>query len=348
MTDRPLYFVTGATGFVGAAVARALQAQGASLRLLCRPHSNPKNIQDIGNAEIVRGDLADPSSYAAALAGCTGLYHVAADYRIWVPDAAQMNKINIEGTEALLTQAHQAGIKRMVYTSSVATLGLYKDGTPANEELPVTLNDMVGVYKRSKFLAEEKVRYLVQEKGLPCVIVLPSTPIGPGDVKPTPTGRIIRDAACGKIPAFVDTGLNVVHVDDVAHGHLLAFEKGRLGERYILGGENMPLSAILNVVATYVRRKPPTIKLPRAPLYPLAVAAELWGRLSGKEPLLTCDGLRMSRKKMYFTSAKAEKELGYRSRPGVEALHAAIDWFAANGYLGDATPSLTVGGKEMR
>ncbi len=334
MTDQPIYFVTGATGFVGAAVARALQKQGAALRLLCRAGSARQNIQGLENAEIITGDLGDPGSYENALPGCAGVFHVAADYRIWVPDPARMNAINIDGTAALLTKAQAAGVPRMVYTSSVATLGLHKDGTPADENLPVSLENMVGVYKRSKFLAEERVRTLVRDQGLPCVIVNPSTPIGPGDVKPTPTGRIILDAARGKIPAFVDTGLNVVHVDDVAAGHLLAFEKGRVGERYILGGDNLGLSEILQIVAAHVGRRAPTLKLPRGPLYPLALGAEIWGRLTGKEPLLTLDGLRMSRKKMFFTAAKAQQDLGYTARPGAQAITDAIDWFAAHGYMG--------------
>ncbi|NTU76547.1 MAG: NAD-dependent epimerase/dehydratase family protein [Alphaproteobacteria bacterium] len=332
MTERPLTFITGATGFVGAAVARILLARGHRLRVLARPHSDRRNLQGLTDLEIVEGDLDRPFSYAKALQGCHALFHVAADYRIWVPDAEAMNRINVRGTEALMNQALSAGIQRVVYTSSVATLRCFSDGTVADESMPVTLKDMIGAYKRSKFLAEEAVQRLIRERGLPCVIVNPSTPIGPRDIKPTPTGRIITQAAKGRMPAYVDTGLNIVHVDDVAEGHALALEHGVIGERYILGGTDMSLSEILTLIAQMTGRRPPTIKLPREIIQPLAVMAEAFARLTGHEPFVTIDGLRMSAKKMFFSSAKAQRELGYAPRPAEQALADALAWFRTNGY----------------
>src|SRR5580658_2844870 len=240
-----------------------------------------------------------------------------------------MYRANVDGTRALMTAALAAGVGRIVYTSSVATLGLIADGSPADETTPSTLDDMVGPYKRSKFLAEEVVRGLVREQRLPAVIVNPSTPIGPRDVKPTPTGRMIVEAASGRMPAFVDTGLNLVHVDDVATGHLLAEERGRIGERYILGGENMTLATILRRIAALVGRKPPTVKLPIAAVWPVAVVAEAMGRLTGREPFVTLDGLRLARKIMFFSSAKAVRDLGYAPRPAEAGLADAIAWFRA-------------------
>jgi dihydroflavonol-4-reductase len=325
----PLNLVTGASGFVGAAVARALLARGERVRVLLRPSSDPRNVEGL-EAERAVGSLEDEASLARAVAGCDAVFHVAADYRLWVPDPAAMHRANVLGTELLMRAAMRAGIGRIVYTSSVAVLGLSK--VPADENSPSSLDDMVGVYKRSKFLAEESVRRIIGE-GLPAVIVNPSTPIGPRDVKPTPTGRVIVDAAKGRIPAFVDTGLNIVHVDDVAAGHLLAFDKGRVGERYILGGEDMSLAQILTTVAQCVGRKPPTVRLPIAPLMPLAAAAEAIARITGKEPFVTSDGLRMARKKMWFSSEKAKRELGYVSRPARAAIEDAIAWFRESGYL---------------
>ena len=322
----PLTFLTGATGFVGAAVARLLIAKGHLLRVLSRPHNDRRNLEGL-DVEIVEGDLARPETYRAALNGCHNLFHVAADYRIWVPDAAAMHRINVEGTRALMLAALDAGIERVVYTSSVATLGLHKDGTPAREDSPVSFQDMVGIYKQSKYLAEEEVSRLVTHHKLPAIIVNPSTPIGPRDIKPTPTGRIIVDAVKGRIPAYVDTGLNIAHVDDVAMGHWLAFEKGKIGERYILGGDNLALSDILGIIAEIVGRPAPTIKLPRAAIYPVAWGMEIAARLTGWEPLVTRDALRMSKKKMYFSTAKAERDLGYTSRPAREAINDAISWF---------------------
>jgi len=322
--------VTGASGFVGAAVARALLARGRKLRVLVRPQSDRRNIAGL-DVEPRIGSLEDGASLAAALEGCGALYHVAADYRIWVKDERQMYRANVDGTRLLMEAALAQGVSGIVYTSSVAVLGIIGDGTPSDENTPSALADMIGPYKRSKYLAEEVVRDLVRTRGLPAVIVNPSTPVGPGDVKPTPTGRIIVDAASGKMPAFVDTGLNIVHVDDVAAGHLLAEERGTPGERYILGGEDMSLAEILKRIALLVGRKPPTIRVPIPAIWPLAVASEAWARVSGKEPLLTIDGLRMAKKKMFFSSAKAERVLGYRARPAQVALADAVAYFRERG-----------------
>jgi dihydroflavonol-4-reductase len=327
----PLTFLTGATGFVGAAVARLLLTKGHRLRVLSRPRNDRRNLHGI-DVEIVEGDLARPETYRASLQGCTNLFHVAADYRIWVPDAAAMNRINIDGTRALMLAALDAGIGRIVYTSSVAVLGLNRDGTPSHEDTPVSFADMVGTYKQSKYLAEEEVSRLIAHHKLPAVIVNPSTPVGPRDIKPTPTGRIIVDAVKGRMPAYVDTGLNIVHVEDVAMGHWQAFERGKIGERYILGGDNMALGDILGEIARMIGRPAPHIKLPRAAIYPVAVGMELAARLTGWEPMVTIDALRMAKKKMYFTSAKAERELGYRNRAARIAIEDAILWFRANGY----------------
>jgi dihydroflavonol-4-reductase len=326
-----LSLVTGATGFVGSAVARALLARGHRVRVLARPSGDRRNLAGLA-VEIAEGAMEDPRSLMRAATGCRYVYHVAADYRIWVPDPAPMFRANVEGTRDLLTAALEAGAERVVYTSSVATLGLVAGGS-ADEETPSSIDDMIGPYKRSKFAAEEVVRELVRERGLPVVIVNPSTPVGPGDIKPTPTGRLIVEAARGQMPAFVDTGLNIVHVDDVAEGHLAAAEKGRIGERYILGGENMALAEILAEVAQVVGRRPPWLRVPHGVLFPVAIGAELAARVTGRDPFVTLDGVRMSRKKMYFTSEKASHELGYAPRPAREAIADAVRWFAANGYL---------------
>jgi len=329
-SSRPT-LVTGASGFVGAAVARALLAQGRKVRVLLRPQSDRRNIDGL-DVEIRLGSLENTASLAAALEGCCALYHVAADYRLWVRDEAPMMRANVEGTRLLMLAALDAGIERIVYTSSVATLGL-SPGSIADETTPSTLGDMIGPYKRSKFLAEEAVRALIAERQLPAVIVNPSTPVGPRDVKPTPTGRMIVEAASGRMPAFVDTGLNIVHVNDVAAGHLLAEERGRVGERYILGGENLSLAEILRRIAALTSRKPPSLSIPIPLIWPIALGAEAWGRVSGKEPFVTCDGLRMARKTMYFSSAKAEGALGYRARPAQQALADAVTWFRQAGMV---------------
>ena len=326
-----LSLVTGATGFVGSAVARALIARGRRVRVLARPNSDRRNLAGLA-VEIAEGAMEDPRSLARAVAGCRYVYHVAADYRIWVPDPAPMFRANVDGTRDLLTAALDAGVERVVYTSSVATLGLVPGGS-ADEETQNSIDDMIGPYKRSKFMAEEVTRGLARERGLPVVIVNPSTPVGPGDIKPTPTGRLIVEAARGQMPAFVDTGLNIVHVDDVAEGHLAAAEKGRIGERYILGGENMALAEILAEVAQAVGRRPPWLRVPHGVLFPVAIGAELAARVSGRDPFVTLDGVRMSRKKMYFTSEKASRELAYAPRPAREAIADAVTWFEANGYL---------------
>jgi dihydroflavonol-4-reductase len=326
-----LSFVTGATGFVGAAVVRALLAAGNEVRVLARPTSDRRNLAGLDIA-IAEGSLEDAASLGRAVAGCRYLFHVAADYRLWVPDPAAMFRANVEGTRTLMEAALGAAVERVVYTSSVATLGLVAGGD-ADEATPSGMADMIGPYKQSKFAAEQTVRALILERGLPAVIVNPSTPIGPGDVKPTPTGRIIVEAAKGKMPGYVDTGLNLVHVDDVAAGQLLAAERGAVGERYILGGENMSLAEIITEVARIAGRHPPMFKVPYAAILPIAVGAELMARLTGREPFTTLDGVRMSRKKMYFSSAKAKRELGYTPRPAQEAIADAVAWFEANGYL---------------
>jgi dihydroflavonol-4-reductase len=326
-----LSLVTGATGFVGAAVARALLAAGLPVRVLARPRSDRRNLAGL-DVEIVEGALEDAASLVRAVAGCRYLFHVAADYRLWVPDPAAMFRANVDGTRALMAAALGARVERVVYTSSVATLGLVAGGD-ADEATPSGMADMIGPYKQSKFAAEAAVRELIAEHGLPAVIVNPSTPVGPGDVRPTPTGRLILEAAKGKMPGYVDTGLNLVHVDDVAAGELLAAEHGAVGERYILGGENMSLAEILGEVAQATGGRAPMFKVPYAAILPIAAGAELMARLTGREPFTTLDGVRMSRKKMYFSSAKAGRELGFAPRPAREAIADAIAWFAANGYL---------------
>jgi len=331
MTHQPTAFLTGSTGFVGAAVARLLLGKGYKIKALSRPNNDRRNLEGL-DIEIIEGDLGHPQSYRESLQGCQSLFHVAADYRIWVPDAAAMHRINVDGTRALMEAALAAGVERIVYTSSVATLGIHKDGTSSNEDTPVTFADMVGTYKRSKFLAEQEVQRMIRTHDLPAVIVNPSTPIGPRDIKPTPTGRIIVDAVRGKIPAYVDTGLNIAHVDDVAMGHWLAFERGKIGERYILGGENLGLGEILALIATHVGRRPPKMKLPRHALFPVAYAAETFARVTGREPFVTIDALKMAKKKMFFSPGKAERELGYKFRSAREAINDSIDWFRSHGY----------------
>ena len=321
--------VTGASGFLGSAVARRLLAAGHAVRVLVRENSPLGNLEGL-DVEIVTGDLRDVGSLTRAIEGCAGLFHAAADYRLWVPDEGSMMAVNVDGTRALMLAALDAGVERIVYTSSVAALGLRTDG-PADEKTPVSLNKVVGTYKKSKFLAEQEVIRLVADRGLPAVIVNPSTPVGPRDIRPTPTGRMILDAANGRIPAFVDTGLNVVHVDDAAEGHILAYDKGKVGEKYILGGENMALAEILAEVARICGRKPPTVMLPHGALVPVALVAEVWGRMFGGEPIVTLDSIRMSRKRMYFSSDKAREALGYDSRPAREAIRDAVAYFRGQG-----------------
>ena len=324
--------VTGATGFLGSAVARALLDAGHEVRVLVRERADTRNIEGLA-VERATGDLTDRRSLERAAEGCDTLFHVAADYRLWIPDPPAIYRTNVDGTRDLLRAAAEAGATRIVYTSSVATLGLNADHSPADEETPVSEAAMIGHYKRSKYLAEEAVRALIRDEGVPAIIVNPSAPIGPRDVKPTPTGRIIVDFATGRMPAYVDTGLNVVHVDDCAAGHLLALERGKIGERYILGGENMTLREILECLAPLAGRRPPRIRLSHRVLAPVAAGAEAWARIAGGEPRLTRDSLRMARKMMFFTSAKAARTLGYTARPASQALADALGWFQTNGYV---------------
>ena len=324
--------VTGANGFLGSAVVRALLADGSAVRALVRSGSDRRNLDGL-DVDVAAGDVTDRDSLRRAAAGCKSVFHVAADYRLWVVDPKPMYRANVDGSVNVLEAAAAAGADRLVYTSSVAVLGLNKDRTPADEDTPVTVEDMVGHYKRSKFLAEQAVRKRAAEIEFPVVTVNPSTPIGPRDVKPTPTGRILLDAAAGRMPAYVDTGLNLVHVDDVAAGHLAAAKLGVPGERYILGGDDFTLERILRVVAEHVGRRASTIRLPHWSVYPLAVAAEALATLTKREPRVTLDGVRMSTKHMYFSSRKAQRDLQYRWRDPKLGVAEAVDWFKANDYF---------------
>jgi dihydroflavonol-4-reductase len=323
--------VTGATGFVGSAVARALLREGWQVRTLVRLTSNRRNLERL-EVETVVGDLSDRSSLEHAVAGCEALFHVAADYRLGARNPQELYRTNVEGTRNVLNASRIGGVGRVIYTSSVATIGIPADGSPGSEVTPVALSDMIGHYKRSKFLAEQVARDAAQAGGS-VVIVNPSTPVGPGDVKPTPTGRMVLDAAAGRMPAYVDTGLNIVHVDDVADGHLLALHHGQDGERYILGGDDMTLREILVAIARIVGRSPPRIRLPSAPLLPIAYAAEAVGRLTGRTTRITVEGVRMARKRMFFSSDKAVRELGYRWRVATQAFEDAVLWLREQGLL---------------
>ena len=323
--------ITGASGFVGSAVLRVLLKKGFQIRSLLRSSSNSENLSGL-NVEIVHGDLRDPASLDNALKGCDSLFHVAADYRLWAKNTNEIYQSNVDGTINIMRAAQRQKISKIVYTSSVATLGINRDETPADENTPVTFSDMIGDYKKSKFLAEEKVKKMIQEDSLPATIVNPSAPIGPRDIKPTPTGRIICQAASGKVPAFVDTGLNIVHVDDVAQGHLLAMEKGEIGERYILGGDDMTLKAIINYLCISENIDPPKIKLPHNLILPIAWIMECIAVITQNEPRATVDGVKMSKKIMYFSSKKAKTKLGYHSRPAIEGLKDAVDWFNREKY----------------
>jgi dihydroflavonol-4-reductase len=324
--------VTGASGFVGSAVLRRLLEAGHEVRALVRPTSDRANLEGFP-VDIVTGDLSDRPSLDRAVAGCDALFHVAADYRLWSPRPEEIYEANVDGTRNIMLAAAEAGVSRIVYTSSVAVLGLNKDGTPADEETPVRFEDMIGNYKKSKFLAEAEVRKLVAESGLPAVTVNPSAPIGPRDIKPTPTGRMVVQAAAGLMPAYVDTGLNIVHVDDVASGHLLAYERGRTGERYILGGSNMTLREILAEIAAVTGRRPPRVRLPHNFVLPVAYAAEAVARITGRgEPIVTIDSVRMAKKLMHYSSDKARRELGFAARPPRLAFEDAIEWFRDHDY----------------
>lgn len=324
--------VTGVAGFLGSAVARQLAAQGRKVRGVARSSSARTNLGDFPG-ELVEADLRDPAGVARAMQGVGELYHVAADYRLWARDPEEIVRNNVAMTETVMRAALAAGVGRIVHTSSVATL-LPLDGGVADETRPATPEQAVGAYKRAKVLAERIVERMVAEEGLPAVIVNPSTPIGPRDARPTPTGRILVECATGKMPAYVDTGLNLVHVEDVAAGHLLAAEKGVAGRRYVLGGQDVSLGQMLADICALVGRKPPRVKLPVAPLFPLAVGAELWGRITGAEPFVTIDALKMARHRMFYSSARAEAELGYHARPYTEALADALRWFADAGMIG--------------
>ncbi len=326
-----LAFVTGATGFLGSHVARALTEQGANLRLLVRPNNNTKNVADL-KAEIVTGDLRDPASLDKGTAGCDVIFHVAADYRLWVRDPNEMYRSNVEGTRAILEAAQKNKVRRVVYTSSVATMGFTSNGQPADENSPVSLDNMIGPYKRSKFMAEQ-VAIEAARAGQDVVIVNPTTPVGERDIKPTPSGRIIVDFLKKKFPAYVDTGLNLVDATECARGHIAALEKGRSGERYILGGENLTLKQILDRLAAITGLPSPSIRVPYALALATGVVDELvTGRIRGREPRATIDAVRMGRKKMFVTSAKAERELGWKLVPVDNALTRAVQWFRENGY----------------
>jgi dihydroflavonol-4-reductase len=328
MGDKVL--VTGASGFVGSAVARALGRRGDEVRVLVRSTSSRTNIEG-ETFEIAEGDMMDRHALLEAMDGVRYVFHVAADYRLWARDPQEIVRNNLEGTRAVMEAARDSGVERVVYTSSVAALkpvpGIAVDETSRHSEATV-----IGAYKKSKLVAERLVERMAGE-GFPVVIVSPSTPIGPRDVKPTPTGRIIVQAANGGMPAYVDTGLNLVHVDDVAQGHLLALDKGRIGQTYILGGEDVRLKEMLAVICPLAGRRPPRVRLPRAPLYPLAWCSEAVARVTGKEPMLTVDALNMSRHHMFFSSKKAQTELGYTARPWQGAIEDAVAWFRNAGYI---------------
>src|SRR6202166_3293593 len=325
-------FVTGATGFLGSHVARALADQGADLCLLVRATSSLRNLEG-HKAETAVGDLRDAASLEKAMSGCDTVFHVAADYRLWVRDPQEMYRSNVEGTRAILEAARKNGVRRVVYTSSVATMGFTRNGHPADEDSPVSLADMIGPYKRSKFMAEQ-VALEAGRSGMHVVTVNPTTPIGEQDVKPTPTGRIVLDFLKRKFPAYVETGLNLVDATECARGHVQALEKGRSGERYILGGENLTLKQILDRLAAITGLKSPTLKLPYVFAFAAGVVDEMvTGRILGREPRATIDAVRMGRKMMFVSSAKAERELGWRMVPVDGALRRSVAWFRSNGYV---------------
>ena len=324
-------FLTGATGFVGHHVAKALYAEGADLRLLVRKTSKLSNLDGI-KGETVVGDLANPESIKSALGGCDAVVHVAADYRLWIPDPDAMYRANVDGTRELLRLAREAGVPRFVYTSSVATMHFRTDGIVINEDTPVSLADMVGHYKRSKYLAEQEA-IKAAEAGQQVIILNPTTPIGPNDTKPTPTGKICVDFLNGKFPAYMDTGMNLVDVAEVARAHVLALTKGTPGRRYILGGENLTLKQILDKMSAITGIPSPTFKVPHAVAATYAFFEELiTGRIRGKETRATLEEVRMGRKKMFASSARAQQELDFRIVPVYPAMRAAIEWFLTNGY----------------
>jgi dihydroflavonol-4-reductase len=324
--------VTGASGFVGSAVARVLIGSGYCVRALLRETSKRVNLAGL-DVEIVEGDMRDAAAVARAVAGARFLFHVAADYRLWARNPEEILWNNREGTRLLMQAALAAGVERVVYTSSVATIACAQKGGQADETMRLSESFAIGAYKQSKVAAERVVETMIGRDHLPAIIVHPTAPIGPRDQKPTPTGRVIIEAASGRIPGFVDTGLNLVHVDDVASGHLAALRFGKPGDHYILGGQNVPLAEFLGQIATMCGRTPPKLRLPRPLLYPCAVVAEAMAHVTQREPFLTIDGLRMSKHQMFFSSAKAERDLGYKARPYPEALKDALAWFRDNGQL---------------
>ena len=323
--------VTGANGFVGSAVARCLLEAGHEVRCLVRAGSDQSNLKGLP-VEISEGDLRDISSLKLAVSNCENLFHVAADYRLWVPDPEIMYEINVKGTQELILAAYEADVSRIIYTSSVATLGINLDGNPADENTPSSLNNMTGHYKRSKFLAEQVVQHLTDKHQLPLVIVNPSTPVGPRDVKPTPTGQIVLDTLCGRMPAYMSTGLNVAHVDDIAQGHLLAYLHGKTGERYILGGENLHLIQILEEIDKIIDKKIKRMNIPMGMMLPVAWIMEKVAIATNTQPRASVDSIRMAEKKMFFSSEKAIRDLGYKYRPSSEAIQDAVTWFQNNGY----------------
>jgi len=332
MSSPDTVLVTGASGFVGSAVARQLLDRGFAVRALVRQTSPRFHLAGLA-LEFAEGDLLRPETVRPAMAGVRYVFHVAADYRLWARDRNEILTNNLTSTRVVMEEALRAGVERVVYTSSVATLAVRTDGTSVDETFPLDEAKAIGSYKRSKVAAERLVERMIAEQKLPAVIVNPSTPIGPRDVKPTPTGRIIVEAARGRMPAFVDTGLNLVHVDDVAAGHLAALDRGKIGERYILGGQNVHFSEMLGAIARLLGRRPPRVRMPRGPIVPLAIMAEGIARITGREPFVTRDALRMSKYQMFFTTAKAERDLGMTARPFTEALSDAIGWFRDAGYL---------------
>jgi dihydroflavonol-4-reductase len=327
-----MILVTGASGFVGSAVVKCLVRAGYDVRALVRPTSSRVNLAD-PKVEIAEGDLRDAPSLERAMKDVRFLFHVAADYRLWARHPDDIVRTNVEGTRSVMAAAQRAGVERIVYTSSVATLAARPDGAPSDETFPLDASAAVGAYKYSKVVAERMVEAMVAKQNLPAIVVNPSTPIGPGDVRPTPTGRIIVEAAAGRMPGFVDTGLNLVHVDDVAAGHLAALRGGRIGERYILGGQDVSLGDMLAEIARLVSRSPPRLRLPRALIFPIAYGAEAIAHFTGREPFVTTTGLRLAKDRMFFSSAKAERDLGYRARPYSEAIVEAVEWFRERGYL---------------
>lgn len=324
-------FVTGATGFIGAAIVRELLRDGIAVRVLVRPGADTRNLQGL-DLEFRQGDLRDPASLKTGVAGCTQVFHAAADYRLWTRDPGAMYRANVDGTRAVLEAAEAAGVERVVYTSSVGTLGNPGNGTPGTEETPVAFSEMVGHYKKSKFLAErEAERFL--ERGLPLVIVNPSTPVGSHDIKPTPTGKIIVDFLNRKMPAYLDTGLNLISVEDCARGHVLAARHGRIGRKYILGNRNLTLREIFAMLSAITGLPAPKVRLPYYPILAAAWINEGISRLTGREPLIPLTGVQMARKFMFFDPSRAITELGLPQTPVETALEQAVAWFRANGYL---------------